>query len=76
MTLRAFLTRTLDRICGSTVELESESFTELSTRAVSPVDHSLIERQKAARAALGDTQPKGRTSTRLIEDQPDYGERQ
>ena len=52
MTLRTWLTHSLDRILGSSVELESESFTELSTRAVCPVDHSLIERQQAKRAEL------------------------
>jgi hypothetical protein len=71
MSFRAFLTR-IDRILGSAIELESESFTELSTRAVSPVDHSLIERQKAARAALD---AKGIRVRRLIEEQEDMPQR-
>jgi hypothetical protein len=47
--IRTFLTSTLDRVYGSSIELESETATELSTRAICPVDYSLIQRQTEAR---------------------------
>jgi hypothetical protein len=56
---------------GSAIELESEATTELSTRAICPVDYTLIERQKAAKAALD---RRGMQPKRLILENPDYPE--
>jgi hypothetical protein len=72
--LQALAQWTLYRVTGSAIELESESFTELSSRAVFPVDETLMQRIAERRAAMPDNQIKALSPykpPKRIEEQPD-----
>lgn len=71
--LRRFLKSVPARIVGSHVETEAEHFTTLSSWAQFPEDERLALRRSAARDLIGEVYV--RPDRKLIQDQPDYGER-
>jgi hypothetical protein len=71
---RTWLRSTLHKVHGSIVETESESTSELSTRAKWPIDNSLMERiaERAQALKRRGIEPKGRGKPKMILENEDY----
>ena len=70
--IRSFLQSVPSRILGSHIELGSEHFTRLSTKATFAADEKLLLRLAAQKDLIG---PREVVADRiLIEEQPDFAE--